>query len=111
VFHAGLLFAVHGRPIWTTALLDFYLQGLRRGADISCEAYPLNGPDVLMALRAQKELERLDVLVAGSISPWKEATALFLNARSVTACDYNKPIVTDPSHIHARRLHQEHRAV
>jgi hypothetical protein len=75
-------------PIWPERLVDSLVEEVKAGRDISCEDYPDSAPDVEMALRLQ-DVAGKRVMVGGSISPWVEAIAIALGAKSVTTSDYN----------------------
>lgn len=78
--------------VWSKALLDFLIDEVANGKDISCVAYPESALDVGWALKLLGAGMDDSLLVgAGSISPWVKAVALHSNVGQVVTVDYNAP--------------------
>jgi hypothetical protein len=76
---------------WPAALIDFLLDEIANGKDISSRDYPQSAADVEQALRMVRVKDKR-VLVAGSTTPWVEAIALYLGASEVVAAGHRAPV-------------------
>lgn len=82
--------AVSNAPFWTKALIDHFVDRVKKGDDISPEDYWHSATDVKKAADVAG-LSGMDVLVAGSISPWVESVLLASGVDTVSSVDYNPP--------------------
>ena len=72
--------------------MDFLINEVAAGRDISCDDYPKSALDVKWALELLGAGPNDKLLVGSSISPWvEEAVALHLNIGEVTTVDFEEP--------------------
>ena len=81
------------KPEWSQELIDTLVNIGKKNGDFSCKHYPKSVPQLYEAMERVMSMEKdkkLNVLVAGSISPWVEAVVL-----SRPGIQLNKLVTTD----------------
>jgi hypothetical protein len=86
-----LQWRVGSRILWPPALIQFLIDEVSLGRDISCPDYPLSAPDVALALQLVG-VQKKRLMVGGSVTPWVEAIAIHHGVDQVVTTDYSVPV-------------------